>query len=710
MISKFVGVFTTDRNLVIQIWDATLTRLTGIHSDDACGRSLLKVIPDLEARGLTRYFRNVLEDGVVEVLAPAFHRYLIPCAPQAPSPRFDRMRQRVIIAPLRQDSHVAGLIVTIEDVTQRLDREHDIAGRLEQQSSSEIPDLMGALDDKNWRVRLEAVREMSQLAAPDAIESLLLSVRDNHRNFGLLNSALNVLRLTDVDTHSTLIEFLKGADQDLRIQAALSLGEQRDVRAIPALLEATRDENVNVVYHSIEALGKLRAVEAVDRLIEFAESKDFFLAFPAIEALGEIGHSGVSFRIIPLLQDEMLREPAARALSRIGDEFAVEALIAILNDRNAPTEPIARSLTDLHDRYEAMYQEGSYIVGIYRSSIKPTGVQNLIDALETAEPESLRSLVWLLGRLDSPAASRALTWRLGSAEMRSEILDALVHHGSTVTELLVEQLKADDPETRGAAVTALGRIRDKRAIPELTRLLGTDPELTIPIIAALTFIRDPSAMDPLFSLLGTPDAAVRRAAISALNALGVPEMVNRVIPLLEDSNPGIREAAVCIAGYFGYPECIETVFSLCHDTDANVRRSAIEQIAYLEDKRAVTVLANALSGDVPAVRAAAAAAMSHVEASSVVMRLIAALTDGDPWVRYFTVRSLARHRSPESATELYQLAQFDKFPQVRIAAFEALCQIDGGLAASIASSFRASGDPDLQQAAASAQLPGYGVS
>jgi HEAT repeat protein len=709
MISKFVGVFTTDRDLVIQIWDATLTQLTGIHSNHACGRSLLKVIPDLESRGLARYFRHVLEDGVVEVLAPAFHRYLIPCAPQTPSPRFDTMRQRVIIAPLRQDSDIGGLIVTIEDVTQRLDREHDIVERPEQQSS-EIPNLMGALDDKNWRVRREAVREMSRLGAPDAIEALLRSVRDNHRNFGLLNSALNILRLTDVDTHSTLLEFLKGPDEDLRIQAALSLGEQRDVRAIPALLEATRDENVNVVYHAIEALGKLRAVAAVDRLIEFAESKDFFLAFPAIEALGEIGHSGVSFRIIPLLQDEMLREAAARALSRIGDEFAVEALIALLNDRKAPTEMIARSLMDLHDRYQAKYQEGSYIVGIYKSSINPTGAQNLIDALATAEPENLRSLVWLLGRLDSPAASRALTWRLGSAELRHEILDALVRHGSTVTELLVEQLNADDPETRAAAVTALGRIRDKRAIPELTRLLGSDPELTIPIIAALTSIRDPAAADHLFPLLGSPDAAVRRAAVSALNGLGVPDMVKRVMPLLGDSNPGIREAAVCIAGYFGYPECIETVFSLCHDPDTNVRRAAVEQIAYLEDKRAATVLADALSRDVPAVRAAAAAAMSHVDPSLARTSLIAALGDEDPWVRYFTARSLARHRIQESASDLYRLAQFDKFQQVRIAAFEALCRIDRTLAASVAASFRASGEPDLQQAATKAPLPGNGAS
>src|SRR3954464_3084488 len=150
MASKFVGVFTTDQNLIIQVWDATLTHLTGIRSEDASGQPLLKVIPDLEARGLTRYFRHVLDDGVVEVLAPAFHHYLISCPPQTPSPRYDRMRQRVIIAPLQQDSRVAGLIVTIEDVTERVDREHDIAEKIDKQSS-EIADLMGAMDHRDWR-------------------------------------------------------------------------------------------------------------------------------------------------------------------------------------------------------------------------------------------------------------------------------------------------------------------------------------------------------------------------------------------------------------------------------------------------------------------------------------------------------------------------------------------------------------------------------
>src|ERR1044072_4957502 len=284
-----IGVFTTATPLVIRVWDATLARLTVISEESASVRCLTVLVPDLEKRGLLKRFERSLNDGVVEVLATAFHHYLIPCAPVSLSKHFDKMQQRVTIAPLRDGDTIAGLIVTVEDVTERLERERELAARLaagdesarlnaaetiSDDESYDTAPLLGALSDESWRVRRAAIKGVSQRAAPDAIAALISSVVEHHHNPSLLNSALQVLTSTDVDTVSPLIELLKNPNSDLRMQAALALGEQRAASATEALIEALNDEDANVRYHAIEALGKLKAADAVDALVEIAESRD----------------------------------------------------------------------------------------------------------------------------------------------------------------------------------------------------------------------------------------------------------------------------------------------------------------------------------------------------------------------------------------------------------------------------------------------------
>jgi HEAT repeat protein len=82
-----------------------------------------------------------------------------------------------------------------------------------------------------------------------------------------------------------------------------------------------------------------------------------------------------------------------------------------------------------------------------------------------------------------------------------------------------------------------------------------------------------------------------------------------------------------------------------------------------------------------------------------VPHLIAALEDSDPWVRYFTARSLDRHEAAEAAGSLARVAESDQYPQVRIAALEALSKIDRERAMSVARNFMTSTDSDLRHAA-----------
>lgn len=724
-----VGVFTTDTHLVIRVWDATLARLTGINEDSAVGRELTALLPDLEQRALLQRFQRSLTDGVVEVLAPAFHRYLISCAPVKTSKHFDRMQQRVTIAPLRDDDSIAGLIVTIEDVTERLDRERELAARLAQgdeaarvnaaetlsnDESYDPMSLLNALSDDSWQVRRAAIRGVAHRAAPEAIAALLNSVVENHHNPALLNSALQVLASRKVETLSPLLELLQGPDSDLRMQAALALGEQRDARAAGPLMEALHDADSNVRYHAIEALGKLKATEAVDALADIADSKDFFLAFGALDALAKIGDPKVTPRIVPLLDDDLLREPAVNLLGQLADETAVAPLTALLNTPTAPTGAIANALAALRDRYEAQYGAGFHIADLTSGEISATGVQNLLDALETPGEEDLRSIALVLGWLKGPSVDRALTRLMGRIDLRDEIIDALVRHGAATVDLLIAQLTAEDLEVRRSAAVALGRIGNPAATPALMNALG-DESLTVEAVNALAQIGDPRAADSLLELIRNDDASVRQAAVSAINSLALPSMSERIIPLLHDSDSNVRESAVKVAGYFGYSEAAGALLELSHDPNERVRMATIEHLPFLEDERVLGVLVQALKHETPNVRAAAARALGNIDAPQADGHLIEGLSDDDAWVRYFSARALGRRRSPESVAALQKVIENEEFNHVRIAALDSLGQIGGGRVAGIAAELVRDDDPDVAHAAQGAlgkigNASKYGVS
>jgi HEAT repeat protein len=684
-----IGVFTTDSHLVIQVWDAALAQLTGIPEETASGQSVSALLTDLEERGLLKRFQRSLNDGVVEVLAPAFHHYLIPCPPVIPAKHFDKMQQRVTIAPLRDDHSIAGLIVTVEDVTERLERERELASP-----------MLEALSDEDWRVRREAVVEVSQRAAPEAIAALLSSVVENHHNPSLLNSALQVLTSSNVDTLSPLVELLHGPNPDLRMQAALALGEQRDARAVKALVNALNDDDTNVRYHAIEALGKLKAVDAVDALAEVAESRDFFLSFAALEALTKIGDARIASRIAPLMDEEFLRDPAISLLGQLGDENVVAPLIALLNTAGAPTHQIADALATVSDRYEQQYREGRYIADLTSGEISPTGVQNLLDALATPGP-TLRSIALVLGWLKSPIIDRALTRLMGRVDLRDEIIEALVRHGSATSELLISQLTAEDLEVRRSAVVALGRIGDSSATPALVNTLS-DESLAIDAANALGQIGDPSSVDGLLNLIGDDDASTRQAAVSALNSLTEPSMSGRIIPLLHDSDPNVRESAVKIAGYFGYREAASALVDLSRDPNERVRCAAIEHLPYIEDERVFDVLVDAIKDETPNVRAAAARALGMMDAPEVVQPLIKGLADEDVWVRYFSARALGRRGSDDSVEALERVIENEKFNHVRIAALDSLGQIGGSRIGGIVGSLVKDDDPNVAHAAQAA--------
>lgn len=718
--ARRIGIFTTNGELVIESWDGALASMTGVAAADAIGRPITVVVPDLESRGLLAIVRETLVTGAPTVLAPSFHKYLIPAPPSTPSTRYDRMQQRVGLAALLEGGRPVGLIVTVEDVTERLEHEQQLGAELRAADSAArlraierlaalnpvegLGPLPTAMADEDWRVRRSAVQALAGRRDPGLIDALVSALREGHRNFSVLSSALQLLSMTGVDLTPSLVDLLQHPDADLRIQAALALGTQTRPEAVDALLLALDDEDVNVRFHVIEALGKLSPPAAVERLAAIAESHDFFLAFPALDALSRIDDAAVAPRLVPLLHDELVGGQAAEALGQLGDEDAIAPLAAALDLPHGSPASIVDALTGIHRRYVDLFSGGAaYIEGQVRTSISPQGAQRLIEAAGRASGSSLRQFVTVLGWLRGASVERALAHMVGTSGAQGELLEAIVRFGAPMVDRLIEQLHSDETDTRRAAATALGRIGDARAVEPLVALLDSDDRELLAVAAgALARLGDRRAFEPLLRLIGDRDLSVRQAAIGALNSIGHPEMSTRMRALLEDGDPRVRESAVRIAGYFGYASCADALLDRCRDTDEAIRAAALEHVAYLEDDRGVPMMIAALANDTPRARAAAAQALAHAAGAAALDALRRAIDDPDQWVRYFSVTSLGRLADRASLPRLERIAAEDGAPQVRIAAIGAIGGIGvarDGTAVPMLAAFSDAADDELAIAA-----------
>ncbi len=561
--------------------------------------------------------------------------------------------------------------------------------------------LLRELSDQDWQVRRAAADALVQRGGSAVIGLLLRAAKESHHELAFLNSAIRVLAESGSDVVDQLADFLVDPDPQLRMAAALTLGERGDSRAVPRLLQSLDDNDTNVRFHVIEALGKLRAREAVDRLVALAESRDFSLTIAALDALGAIGESRIASRLTPLLHDHLFQSAALDALARLGSAEILPELAGLLNSPTAPVVDVSRALVTLHDRVQAMYGQGRVIADQTAGALTDAGVERLLAAASELPAAQLKEVAVLLGWINDQRALPALVHLLKFEPARSPAIEALVGKGGGATELLIEQLEADDFEMRQAVVAALGQIGDTRSVPALIKLIATDGDLVVAAVEALGMIRDAGAQNALVGLLGHADTFVRQAAISALGTMTPVILETDVERLLANENPLVRESAAIIAGSARYRSCSDRLLECCHDEHESVRGAAFRALGYLNDSRLIPILADALQTAQSPTRTAAVRALEHMDLALARPLLVPALGDPDPWVRYFAVRAAGRHQLAEILPTLLPLAEFDDAMPVRIAAVDAIGELGAAITTVLV---RLSQGPqtDLSQAAARA--------
>jgi HEAT repeat protein len=284
--------------------------------------------------------------------------------------------------------------------------------------------------------------------------------------------------------------------------------------AIEALKKALNHPAAEVRRASGKALGQLGVRGLSARLTEMLRSDPAGLD-QYLEALGIQADSGAFAAIVPSLSDpkEMHRHAAVAALRFFKDNAARAAAEKALGDDSSLVRLRAvESLEKMAD---------------------PQSVRALLRALHDSDSIVVSAAIRVIATIGDDFAVPALLdlLRNGSNEVRSTVSIYLgklrLKQPDVVGDALLPLIGDPDARLSSAAISSLGAIREKRAVPELVKLLEgpTDPKPTEPwvlpramAIVTLGRIGDPAAIGPLVKLLDSPESNER--ALEALVSIG----------------------------------------------------------------------------------------------------------------------------------------------------------------------------------------------
>lgn len=340
---------------------------------------------------------------------------------------------------------------------------------------------------------------------------------------------------------------------------------------------------------------------------------------------------------LPLTEDTLLTalhaspEPTARAyaahaLAKVRSTAAAMALLAAMADPS----PFVRQ-----EVYAALGAAGdrAALAGLSKAAVRDpvascrdaaAAAAEQIAGAPTVPPDVTADIARLRGGSveDRVAAAR----RLGAGSDRRAF------------DPLIAAVGAPEPEVARAAIAALGRLGDARAVTTLLGQLSVTGKTRYAALGALAVLRDESSADPVAALLRDPDPASRQLAVRALSWIAPDDLFARLDPAVRDPIEDVRGEVLRAIEASSAPTRIAPLRTLLADPSPFLRAEAVRLCA---DAGVLDRIPTLLQDDDPLVRLAAADAIAQLRPEGAAATLRAAAKRTKDKVEREHVESLA---------------------------------------------------------------------
>ena len=375
--------------------------------------------------------------------------------------------------------------------------------------STAIPRLQEYLKNPDRDVRVETVKQITEIGTVRSLDPLIQATQDNDPEVqilatdGLVNFYLPGYVRTGIgaslrrvgtaikgrfsDTNDQVIDAYvevrpeviaslgklvhSGGDLAVRANAARALGILRGKAGVPDLIEAAhgKEKNSDVIYEVLIALQKIRDQSAAPRISFLLRDLDSKVQVAAVETTGLLQNRESLPDLVDVLKrarDSKVRRAALTAIAMMPDESS---------------RPLyAQYLQDKDDQMRAAAAEG------YARLRNPSDLPMLQKAWqEETKPQPRLSLAFaqvMLGRRDTNEFSPLiyLINNLNSASYKGQAYPFLVElaRDTDVRKALYAPMGNGTKDEKIGLARVLARSGDKESIPELQKL-SQDPDSNV---------------------------------------------------------------------------------------------------------------------------------------------------------------------------------------------------------------------------------------
>jgi HEAT repeat protein len=394
-----------------------------------------------------------------------------------------------------------------------------------------------------------------------------------------------------------LIDLLKSSpNADQRAKAASELGKQGEPSVVPALMAALNDPSPKVRRAVVVALAKIRSGDSLEGLISASHDTDPQVRVVAVDALWGyyLGHTpsigfigglkqvtegsdesvhidpgvAVDPKVIAALQaaleDARSIEPARHAAKGLGILMAKSTVSALVKAAHSPDEDLAREALDALDKIKDL-SAGPQLV-------------DLVDSPKKAVRQEAVLTVGLLHAREAASKLQIVAQNDQDKKTRRNAFEGLAYLGEPVSyDLFIRTLGEKDKTYRAYAAEGLGRIGDKRALPELEKALAdeTDAGTRLAEELALTKLGE-SKMGELVAGLGSRNWD---SALAYLVELGQdPQIVTQFPGYLHSEDANIRRRVCTVLMYAGDASSIAPLEEETKDSNNDVAAEALRAL------------------------------------------------------------------------------------------------------------------------------------